>query len=759
MLIVLVASGLVAASVAPLAVRLAGAWSGWVLSFVPLSMAILVAAAMPEAAAQPFVQSIPWVPSLQLELALRLDGLAAVFSFLVTAIGALVCVYAAGYLHGHRRLGRFLSYLLTFMTAMVGLVLADNLLVLYAFWELTSVTSWLLIGFDHSDSAARKAAWQSFIVTAAGGLSLLAAVVMLGQLAGTYRISDLLGLGDELRNSHLYGPILTLVLAAAATKSALVPIHFWLPNAMSAPTPVSAYLHSAAMVNAGLYLLARLTPALGGTTAWVVSLSGLGAATALVGAWLSFVQTDAKRLLAYTTISTLGMMTLGLGIGGPDAVRAFLVLFAAHALYKGALFMVVGSLDHGAGGRDLGKLGGLLRPMPWTAAGSILAIVSMVGLPPSLGFLGEESLTQAAQKGSPHVLLFASVVVASTLYAASGFVVGLRPLLGSTHAAHKARETTPSIWLPALVTGAAGIGVALSPALFDSLVFGPATMAVAEAVPQEPLQLWHGLTPSLGAKLGILIVAASLALNWPRLQARARRYASIARLGPDRMYDLLDRGLNRVARASDLLLQHGYLSGYLLVISLVVVLAVGSLALSAGVHLPAEVGPTRHYDFALCALMIGGAAGATFFRGRLAVLVSMSVVGYSVATYFAIFSGPDLAITQALSETLLTVLAILLLPRIPRTEWFESRPATFTNALVAIACGTLITALLLTAHGYNPAPGASRYYLAHSAEEGGTNVVNTVLVGFRAIDTMGEVAVLASAALGVLALLRTRWHR
>jgi multicomponent Na+:H+ antiporter subunit A len=343
--------------------------------------------------------SYAWAPNLGVNLSFALDGLSLLFALLICGIGALVVIYAGGYLAGHHQLGRFYAFLLLFMASMLGLVLADNLLLLFVFWELTSISSFLLIGFDHEQEASRAAALQALLVTGGGGLALFAGMILLGLAGDSFELSTLLARGDMVRGDTRYLPILLLVVAGAFTKSAQVPFHFWLPGAMAAPTPVSAYLHSATMVKAGVYLLARLSPILGETATWTAIVAPVGAITMLLGGVIALYQTDLKRILAYSTISALGTLVLLLGLGTAAAITAAIVFLFAHALYKGALFMVAGALDHETGTRDVEQLGGLRRAMPVTAVVAALAAVSLAGFGPVVSFIGKELLLEAVLAG------------------------------------------------------------------------------------------------------------------------------------------------------------------------------------------------------------------------------------------------------------------------------------------------------------------------------------------------------------------------
>ncbi|HRF49684.1 MAG TPA: proton-conducting transporter membrane subunit, partial [Anaerolineales bacterium] len=432
MLLAAIGSGFILASLAPALTPRLGRWAGWVLAGLPAAIVLLLIVQWPVVAGgRAIVEAYPWVPELGVSLSLRLDGLGLLFALLISGIGALVAVYGGGYLKGDRDLGRFYAWLLVFMAAMLGVASADNLLALFIFWELTSLSSYMLIGFGHDRASARQAALQALLVTGGGGLALLAGLVLLGLAGGTFELSALLSQGEALRAHALYVPAVVLILLGAFTKSAQFPFHFWLPNAMEAPTPISAYLHSATMVKAGVYLLLRLSPALGGTELWIYAVGGVGATTMLLGAVLALAQTDLKRLLAYSTVSALGMLTLLIGLGTKLALEAAVVLLAAHALYKGALFLVAGILDHETGTRDITRLGGLLRQLPITATAAGIAALSMAGVPPLFGFISKELIYEAALAGGAGPALIAIVVVAGVSFAVVAGLVGLAPFWGA----------------------------------------------------------------------------------------------------------------------------------------------------------------------------------------------------------------------------------------------------------------------------------------------------------------------------------------
>ena len=555
--------------------------------------------------------SVPWAPSLGLSLSFRLDGLSVLFATLITGIGTLVVLYAARYLEQHPHAGRFQVSLFAFMGSMLGVVLSDNLIALFVFWELTGFTSYLLIGFEHERQEARRAALQALLVTGAGGLALLAAAVMLWQAGGSVSLSALLANGTALGGHPMYGPIVGLVLLAAFTKSAQFPFHFWLPNAMQAPTPVSAYLHSATMVKAGVYLVARMTPLLGGSLLWTGVITLVGAVTMVGGAYRAVLETDLKRMLAYSTISALGVLMLLLGIGTREAVVASLTYLLAHACYKGALFLIVGAVEHETGTRDVTELGGLRRRMPVTAVAAMLAAGSMAGVPLLFGFVAKEqfydSVRHFGQFGMwPGMVLVVAAVAASALLGAAGLMAGVSPFVGRPTAPIDTHEAPPSLWLGPLVLGGVGLVVGLVPALVDAPLRLAAAAVTGDAVPVS-LALWHGFSVTLLLSVVTLIGSLSLFMS----SGPIRRHAWPRALGTERLYT---RALSTLDRISDVVapaLQSASIRAYVLTIVVTVVALVGS-ALAMGRALPvlSRWTPIQPHEAAVAALIIAAAISA-----------------------------------------------------------------------------------------------------------------------------------------------------
>lgn len=752
---------ILAAAVAPTLNRVLPALSHWLLALVPLSATFWFAAQIPGVTAGiPVLEATSWAPSLGVALSFRLDGLSLLFALLICGIGAFILIYSGGYLRGHPREGRFHLFIMAFMAAMLGLVTADDLISLFVFWELTSITSFMLIGFNNEDARSRRSAIQALLVTGGGGMALLAGLVLMGMASGHWTLSAITASGADLRAHALYPALLVLLLLAAFTKSAQVPFHFWLPNAMDAPTPVSAYLHSATMVKAGVYLLARLNPTLGGTEAWFWALTVAGGITALWGSAMALRSTDLKKILAYTTLMALGVLVLLIGIGSDGALKAFAGFLLAHSLYKGALFMAAGSVDHGSGTRAVGELGGLWGRMPVTGLCIAIAALSMAGLPPLLGFVAKELIYDDVFRNG-HYLALGTLLLANASMVACAATLFLKPFLGSpTKAAAHAHEGGLALLTgPSILAGLSllfGLWVALPQGLLG---------AAADAVRGGPLglelHLWHGLTPALG--LSALTVALGIAL-YTGLAAVKNALAAIqraTRIDHDRAWDCLLALLYGLARRVTDWLQDGLLHRYLTwIFSAILVLLGTTLAVRGGLVWP---GISLEIDDALggslALLMLGGTVGAIRARSRMEAILSLAITGMSVALFFLLFGAPDVGITQLMVETLSAIILVLIMAKLPMLPPGpdRSRRAKVFHGILALGLGGVVSAIMLAVLDQPLALDLSRFFGDTSLLEAhGRNIVNVILVDFRGFDTLGEITVVASAGLGVFALLRAR---
>jgi multicomponent Na+:H+ antiporter subunit A len=746
----------VLAALAPALHRLLRGATGWVLAIVPAALSVWFWSLLPQVTNGAIVERHPWLPSLGVELAFRIDGLSLLFLLLIAAIGALILIYAGGYLHGHRHEGRFFGFILFFMGSMLGVVASENLIGMFVFWELTSLASYLLIGFNHEEEKSRKSALQALLITGGGGLVLMAGFILLGQVGGSYSFSELLANGDTIREHALYLPILVMVLVGAFTKSAQVPFHFWLPNAMAAPTPVSAYLHSATMVKAGVFLLARMNPLLGETVVWQSTLTIVGVLTMFTGAMIALAQTDLKLLLANSTISALGALVLLIGIGTKLATEAAMVYLFMHALYKAALFMVAGAVDHETGTRDVRSLSGLIRLMPITAVAAGLAALSMSGFPPLLGFIGKELLYEAKIEAANIGFIITTMgVLANVAIVAVSLLVGFTPFHGILRSPQdgKLHEPPVALWLGPAILAALSVVLGLFPMLFDRVLIAPAVTAVQARESVVALKLWHGFSPVL--LLSLATVLAGIAVyRWRRLVAvAAAKLHPLATRGPERWYDVGLAGLIRGADWQTRMLQGGKLRHYLFVV-LAVSIALAGIAITRKEMAPLGFGGLRAHEFAAAFLIIAAALVAARSTGRLSAVAALGVVGYGVALIYAMFGAPDLAMTQILVETLTLVLFVLVVYHLPRFETISPPWRRTVDALFAGAAGVVITLLVLASLTSPQQRTVSDWLAQNALRAEGRNVVNVILVDFRAMDTFGEIVVLAVAAVGVYALMR-----
>ncbi|MCY3846734.1 MAG: proton-conducting transporter membrane subunit [Acidobacteria bacterium] len=714
------------------------------------------------------VWELAWLPQLGIDLDFVVDGLSLLFALLITGIGAFVFLFAGVYMRGYPQRGRFTLFLVSFMLAMLGLVLADNLIALFVFWELTTITSFLLIGYSHENATARRAALQGLLVTGAGALAMLAGFVVLGQAAGTFSLREMLASDPATFADHpRYTAIVVLVLLGAFTKSAQFPFHFWLPNAMAAPTPVSAYLHSATMVKAGVFLLTRLTPLLGGTQLWMETLTVVGAVTAVYAAFVSLGRSDLKQVLAYTTVMALGTCVLFLGsspVPGPGEVSrgvlAALAFLVAHALYKAALFLVAGTIEKATGTRDLARLGGLWRAMPVTFAAAVAASVSMAGVPYSVGFLGKELLyTVGFAPDTPAWLPWAAFLAAAPV-ATIAIVLACQPFLGPRPEYPKpGREGHWALWCGPVVLGALGIYWGLAPEFpFLRLLVPAETAVLGQALVSDPGHApWHSTGEALALTLATLGVAG---LGFRMRGAVAEALAGLRRwipLSGDRAYDAAMDGIAGAAVWQTRRLQSGVQRHYLLIVF-------ATLGLSLAVTLWIKdvfPGPVRWteaalLEWSLAALVAAASIVIIRSRSRLLCICALGVVGVSTALIFLLFGAPDVAMTQLTVETLVTVIVAIVLLKLPNfsNEVWPSGPARLGNAFVAVTVGIGVTLLMLAVTASPPQPDLQEYFERTAVPGGqGRNIVNVILVDFRALDTMGEITVLAIAGAAVFAML------
>lgn len=753
----LVISGFLLAAFVPLMKRMWGENSTYVAALLPLGLTIWYAFQYSAIVnGETLSWSRPWIEALGVHFSFQLDGLSLLFSLMIAGIGVFIVLYTKGYLHGHPMQHRFVMFTLMFMASMLGVVSADNVILLFIFWELTSFTSYLLIGFNHDEEASRKASLQALLVTGCGGLFLLAGLILMSIAAGTTEISGMIAQRDSIIDHPHYPVMLGLVLIGAFTKSAQTPFHFWLPNAMQAPTPASAYLHSSTMVKAGVYLLARLSPVLGGTPEWIWVLTGIGVLTLITGAVLASGQTYLKRLLAYTTVAALGAMVMAIGIGTPKALQAAVVFLLAHACYKAALFLVAGIIDHETGEKNVTKLGGLRKYMPLTGIAAMIAAASMAGIPLAFGFIGKEMLYTAVLH---HPALTGLTIIAGAFFMLVAWQTGVRPFIASVKETPKHPHDPPWMMLAGpVVLGIITLSAGIIPGtLFDGLA-GAATAAILAHPVDLHLHLWHGINTELLLSIVTIVlgaVAIILSAFWIKSAGKLR---PCVRFGPDQGYQNLLAGLVNFAKWQTRMLQGGSLRRYLIIIVITMCGLFVMYFIRANFAFQLnDLTPISPPLVILSILVIIAGVAATMTNSRLGAVAAMGVVGFSAALFFIYFGAPDLAMTQLVIETLSIVLLVLAFYYLPPFATRSTWRGRMRDGVVAIFAGTVVTLLILVANGVQLSPAVSEYYaetsvpLAH-----GRNIVNVILVDYRGLDTLGEITVLAVAGIGSYALLRLR---
>ena len=756
-----------------------GAFASWLLSrrsagtsirahallaaVAPFTGVLLLATHWPQASDQnALVTTVQWIPQLGLDLSFRLDGLSWLFATLITGIGCLIILYARYYFDGKATAPRFFILIQLFMTAMLGIVLSENLLFMLVFWELTSLVSFLLIGFNWSSRGARRGARMSLVITGGGGLALLAGILLLGNMAGSFQLSDILSQGEMLKQHSLYPLMLSLVLLGAFTKSAQAPFHLWLPHAMAAPTPVSAYLHSATMVKAGLFLMARLHPALGDTELWFALITVTGMVTLMVGAFVAMFMHDIKGLLAYSTISHLGLITLLIGMGSEMAMAAALFHLVCHALFKAPLFMMAGYVDQTTGSRDMQLINGLWRWMPALMIVTLVPAAAMAGLPLMSGYLSKKMLfSESLLVTAPH---WADVVIPAWVTVAGLFSVAYSVRIFHNVFFNGQPRDLP-VWppkrkpaaalLPLAILATLSLLVGLVPQwIYDHLVHLAVLQTTVSHLPAYDFSaLSNAHTPammSLVAMLGGLAVYS----------ARKPLFAIHARLPEVDAKDIFETAMQRTIRFSQTLvyrLENGSLQRYLALILLTTV-ALVAWSLSGLERWRGPV-PMTALDplvvFGISILCLSAVGVVLCHRHRLPALLLLSVTGLFVTLTFAWFSAPDLALTQLSVEVMAVVIMMLALSFLPQSSPKESRfPRIARDLFVALAAGGGVAAFTFAVLT-RPANSISDFFLANSVPGGGgTNVVNVILVDFRGFDTLGEITVLGIAAVAVFAFTR-----
>lgn len=760
----LIIIGFIASAAAPFIYKRTKEYFGWIAVTFPLYMFISFLMMYNQIAGGEIIKEYhAWFPSIGINLTFLLDGLSLTFILIITLIGAAVFLYAGAYMKAYEHTGRFYLYIGVFMTSMIGLVASDNMITMFVFWELTSISSFLLIGFNHHKEISRKYALQALLVTGGGGLALLAGLILMSMISGSFEISSLYDMHFAIKEHPAYSAIVILILLGAFTKSAQFPFHFWLPNAMEAPTPVSAYLHSATMVKAGIYLIARLNHSLGGTELWQDTILIVGTITMLVGAFLSFKQTDLKKLLAYSTVSVLGILTMLLGIGSALAVKAFFIFLVAHSLYKGTLFLVAGNLDHGTGTRDVNKLSGLKKYLPVTMTTAILASLSMMGIIPLIGFIGKETVYSSILEIENYgLLLLALSFIANSFVVTVTILIGIKPFFGAFLQTPKTPHEVPlKMLIGPMILAVLGLLIGIFPNFFIQKLLDQCTLSILAEEFELKIELWHGFNVVLFLSFTTLLSGIAIYYFRKRILDSLEGIKLIEILKPSYWYDQGISGVLSFGKTQTKLLQNGYLRYYIIFIILTTIGLAGYALLNVKDFYTTQfASDLTIYEMIIGVIIISSAFLVITSDSRLKAIVAIGVIGFCMGIIFILYSAPDLALTTFAIETLTVILFVLVLYRLPKYLKFSKPFSKARDVIIAASVGFFMTLIVLYVTAGNMQSDFKRYFAETSLPEGkGRNIVNVILVDFRAIDTLGEITVLAVAAIGVFALLKLRLQK
>lgn len=703
-----------------------------------------------------------WIPSLGINLDFKIDGLSLLFAIMVSSIGTLVYLYASKYLRGHKYIDRFFCYITLFMSSMLGVVLSDNLIGMFIFWELTSISSFFLIGFNNTEEKSRKNALTALGITGLGGFMLLSGFLLLGNITDTYNISDINNSYDFIHNSFAYPFIIVLICIGAFTKSAQFPFHVWLPGAMSAPTPVSAYLHSATMVKAGVFLLARLSPALGNHPMWNYTLMTVGAITMLYAAINSLYKTDLKGILAYTTIAALGLIVMLLGIGNGYAFQAAIVFILVHAFYKASLFMLVGVIDHETHTRDVTKLAGLRKVLPIVAVTGFFAAFSNAGIPLTFGFIGKDLIYESTLHHHNEwisYILTGIALITNIILLYAGFQVGIKPFLGAIpEKFQKIKLPNWRLFVPPLLLAIAGVFYGLFPQIIDVIIVRPAFSAVTKGLYEfAPLKIWHGFNLVLILSITTIVIGLLLYKSRPVSIKKEEFVNYLGSFGPKKWLDAFVKQIEFGALKITRTLHNGYLRKYLRTIIVFFIIIVGYKFFTEVplVFENVRLSNVRLYELVVFCIMVITILLTVTTSSRITAIVSLSIIGYCICLLYVFYGAPDLAMTQFIIDTLTVVLFVLVLFKLPSFLKFNDHKTQFVDAIISISFGVLIAMITFEALLAPAEKTVSKFYAENAYLIGkGKNVVNVVLVDFRGFDTMIETIVLSIAAIGVYSLLK-----
>lgn len=794
-LVLLIFLPIIAALFVPLLFkRISPIHTGWFVLIVPVALFLFYASLLPTTMeGGTFVSELQWIPSLDLAFVAYLDGLSLLFSLLITGIGALVVLYSIFYLDKKReQLHNFYVYLLMFMTAMLGIVQSDHLITLYLFWELTSISSFLLIGYWYTRDRSRFGALKSMMITVFGGLMMLGGFVLLSIMGNTYSIRELIAQASELATHDFFIWALVLVLLGAFTKSAQFPFYIWLPDAMEAPTPVSAYLHSATMVKAGLYLVARFTPIFAVSGTWIWLVTGVGLFTMFWGSFFALKQRDLKGILAFSTVSQLGLIMSLLGASAmgfhvEDAAgtvfkyAAFAAIFhlVNHAVFKGSLFMVAGIVDHETGTRDIRKLGGLMSLMPISFTIAMIGSFSMAGIPLFGGFLSKEMFLTAMLAIAEFDLFSMDVwgvlfPVIAWLGSVFTFIYSFYFVFHTFAGKHKpellpkpAHEAPIGMLISPAILAVLVITIFFIPNLVGDWLIKPAVAVMQPFLYNSPAEVdvhvaaWHGLQPEFYMTLGIFAVGGLLfwTLNkWQKSYDKFPDSLSLNRLY-DNMMLLSDTGANKFSG----LYMTGFIRSYLVyMFSFLIIIVTGTLYLTDAFKVDlTNLAPIGFYEIVIALALVGGTITILAAKSRLTAIIALGAVGYSVALFFVIFRAPDLALTQLVIETISVALFLLAFYHLPKNSKTEERMGfKLGNAVIAVGVGATMTLVALSAHSQKIITSISEFYKETVyTEAGGGNIVNVILVDYRGFDTLFEITVLAIAGIGIITMIKLRMSK
>lgn len=700
-----------------------------------------------------------WIPSLGVNLNFVIDGLSLLFALMITGIGSLVFIYTTAYLKNHEYLDRFYGYLGVFMGAMLGVVLSDNLITLFLFWELTSISSFFLIGFNNEKEDSRKSAVMALAITGLGGLLLLVGGILLGQIGNTYTISELISQKNFIQENPLYIGIVWLIFGAAFTKSAQFPFHFWLPGAMKAPTPVSTYLHSATMVKAGIYLLLRLTSVLGDNPIWNNPLIIIGAITMLYAAVHSLFRTDLKAILAYTTIAALGILTFLIGIGTDTALLAAIVFILIHATYKATLFLITGIIDHKTGTRNSTRLSGLAKVLMPIAIIAFVAALSHGGFPITFGFIGKDLIYDATLKQPNGLLLTIISVVTNVLLLYAGFIAGIKPFIGKLPSEYQHLHLpNVAMWLPPALLAILCIVFGVFPFIIEDSLIKP-TLAMLGKNNDIHLQLWHGFNEVLLYSGITLAIGLVLFFFLKPSEAKQQLIEKFEKFSPQHITEQFGKLFERVSHYWSRVLQNGYLTVYVKNTILVATIILGySLWNNFSYRIdPQSFSEITFHEIVVLIVLFVAIIFATLTQSRLAAVASLGLLSFGMCMIFMMYSAPDLAMTQFSIDTLTVVLFVLILYKLPNYLKMNTQKIKLLDGILALSFGAVITIMCLEVLTTPQNTEVSSFYAQNSyIQAHGKNIVNVILVDFRGADTMMEISVLSIAAIGVFGLIKLR---